>query len=513
MVAINRFLVIVLFLFTGSALALAQQIEPRIDGLQADSVYMKLLVEDNRLTMQEDSIAVVVESLREIYRTNPTDTSGSREQIIALENQLFELRSRKAVVIDNLNLIEQEWVVNNMGRVVATEPEQAVLLENDVDVRFIYESPNVKVNLSDNDYKNLVKAENLESKVEALSNRYIINYDNMLSLSRSYELTSQQREAIKIRQEFDSLALLNVQTLEQLNDSWGFIYDNKSFAYSMLMELLGFDEVLSQEAELMRSGQSEISAKQGGGADALLEYMVQKNSMVQFETLVAERLELASVADSLKVLARKLSAVNKVSPPKLTIEERLFILYEPIEFVTKPLYTASNPIPETVIYDKGVIFRLYVGSFQAKQTVATFRNTTPLSHAINDKNRHCYYIGGFETYEEAEEAQALLKKRGFRAPQIVVWLDGRERNLTTDPIPMSTSYRLEVSQASSLPADANKVVAAIAPSSSISKVGTDIYVIMPLSRQGQADSLAMQLGQLDPMLKIEVHKTETEIEF
>ncbi|MFI3316969.1 MAG: hypothetical protein SNF93_05320 [Rikenellaceae bacterium] len=476
---------------------------------------MELLQEDNKLTIQEDSITVVVNSLREIYRNGSEDSSSSREKIISLENELFELRARKAVLIDKINVIEQEWVLNNMEHLSTGEPEQTkVLLASDIDANYIFESPNVRENLSDIDYQNLIKSEELESKAQELSNTYIINHDNMLSLSRSYSSTPLQSDAIDIKTKFDSLSMANVQILEQLGDTWGYIYDNKSFAYSLLMELLGFDDVLQQEAELMRASQAEISSKMdSNGAEELLQYQIQKSSMVEFEILVAQKLGLEKVTRSLSALSDKLSASQVALLPKLSIEERLFILYEPIEFVTKPLYTASNPVPQTVIYEKGVIFRLYVGSFQAKQTVATFRNTTPLSCMLNDKNRYCYYIGGFETLEQAEEGQALLKKRGFRAPQIVVWSDGRERNLTTDPLPLSSSYRLEIIEASTLPQGATQVVSRVAPSSSISKVGTDKFIIMSLQRSSQADSLANELRAIDPELKISIEKSEAKIEF
>ncbi|MFI3280421.1 MAG: hypothetical protein R3Y44_00460 [Rikenellaceae bacterium] len=514
MVALNRFLLTIFAAGVSCISAAGQQIQPRIDGLETNSTYMNLLAEDNRLTMREDSIAVVVESLREVYRTNAADASSSREQIISLENQLFELRSRKAMVIDSLNLIEQEWVVNNMGRVEVAPTEESVLLEANSDAKFIYEDPNVKANLSDVDYRNLIKAEELEQATMDLSNRYIVNYDHLLSLASSYTATPLQSDAIEVKRDFDSLYMVNQEILDQLGNSWGFIYDNKSFAYSMLMELLGFSDVLQQEAELMRNAQAEISAKQQvNGSDELLRYLVQKSSMVKFESLVADRLGLVNITDSLKIVSRGLSEVEKVSYPQPRVEERLFILYEPIEIVTRPLYTASNPIPETVFYEKGTIFRLYVGSFAAKQTVATFRNTTPLSHCVNDLNRHCYYIGGFETYEQAQEGYAVLKKQGFRAPQIVVWVDGRERNLTTDPLPLTSSYRLEVLDIKALPEGASDRVAEIAPSSTITKVGTDKFVIMSLERQSQADSLAAELRQIDPQLNVIVEKSEAKIEF
>ncbi|MFI3324335.1 MAG: SPOR domain-containing protein [Rikenellaceae bacterium] len=497
--------------------ASAQQLQPRIVGLENNEDYMKLLHEDHTISQHEDSITVVVESLREAYRNNPEGSADSREQIISLENSLFELRTRKAQVVDSLNAIEQGWVLNNFSESkppAEREQTQLIASTSGDDVKYIYESPNVRANLSSIDFKNLVKAEEAEAEAEALSNSFTVNYDNMLSLSRSYEATSSQAEAEDIMDRFNSLSRANDKILSQLSNTWGFIYDNKSFAYSILMELLGFTDVLQQEAELMRKAQGEISAKQGGGcSDEQMRYLVQKSSMIEFEVLVAKRLELHNLATSIDAVGKKLRAMEKESMPKLTLEERQFIIYEPIEFVTKSIYTASNPIPQTEIYERGTIFRIYVGSFATKQSVSTFRNTVPLSCTINSEKRYCYYIGGFESFEEAEQAQAELKKHGFRAPQIVVWQDGREHNLTKEPLEISVSYRINVDNAPILPTGASEQLHAIAPSAIISKVGTDKFVITSLTRRSEVTALVAALSEIDPQMVVSVEKSEKKLEF
>ncbi len=513
MVALNRFSFIAIIAFLGYNLSVgAQQIQPRIVGLETNSRYMNLLREDNSLSMQEDSIAVVVDGLRDVYRAN--GSTESREKIIMLENDLFELRSRKAMVVDSLNLIEQEWVLNNVGEVRSSITEQASLLESSSqNANFIYQSANVKSNLSDVDFKNLLRAEELELQAQKLSGSFAVNQGSLLSLSRSYEMAMSQSDADDIKEVFDSLSMVGNKISKQLGDSWGYIYDNKSFAYGVLMELLGFSDVLHRETELMREAQAEFSTLQkGGSGDELLRYLVQKGSMVEYETLVAQKMGLAGAVDSLQVVAKKIASIDKnLTEP--TIQERLFINYEPIEFVDKMPYTTSNPIPQTEVYEKGMIFRIYVGSFQVKQAASIFRNTTPLSYLVNDKNRYCYYIGGFATLEEAEEAFDVLKDRGFRVPQIVVWSDGRERNLTTDPLPIDSTYRLEILDITSLPDEVREVVSREVPNNPISKVGTDKFVILSLEDKQQAESLAEKLTGLDSSLNIVVSRSEAVIEF
>ncbi|MFI3278911.1 MAG: SPOR domain-containing protein [Rikenellaceae bacterium] len=473
---------------------------------------MTLLREDHSLSKQEDSIAMVVDGLREVYRTE--GSIESRDKIISLENELFELRSRKAMVVDSLNLIEQEWVLSSVGEVRSTPQGQTSLLDSSSDgATFIYQGQNVKANLSDIDFKNLLRAEELEAEAQKLSDSFAVNQSSLQSLSRSYDVATHQSDADDIKEVFDSLSMVGSKISKQLGDSWGYIYDNKSFAYGVLMEVLGFSDVLQKEAELMREAQAEFSSRQtNSSGDELLRYLVQKSSMVEYETLVAQKMGLSSAVDSLQVVANKLSVMDKnIENP--TIKERLFINYEPIEYVETMPYTTSNPIPETEIYEKGVIFRIYVGSFQVKQAASIFRKTTPVSYLVNDKNRYCYYVGGFATLEEAEVAFDELKDRGFRVPQIVVWSDGKERNLTTDPLEEDLSYRLEILDATALSDEVRETVAEVVPNNPISKVGTDKFVILSLESKELADSLAEELTKVDANLNIVVSRSEVKIEF
>ncbi len=465
--------------------------------------------------MREDSIGLVVESLRDRFRTDPTTEDVSRSEIIKLEDNLFEIRARRAIVTDSLNLIEQAWIINNIGNVeYAPKVAKGSAVSGSSDHNFIFESDNVKSNLSDSDYQNLVKAEELERQVVEYRESYMLNYNAMLSLKSSYDNIPLKSDAEALQRNFDSLKVVNTQIIEQLSQAWGYIYDNKSFAYSILMEMLGHHDVLQQETDLMREAQSEISLKQDeGGNEEILRYVVQKSSMLPFEVMVAEKLGLERAADSLSRVAMQFSELDRVVCPEIRIEERLFLNYEPIKFVPRMPYNSTNPIPPTEIYERGTIYRIIVGAFSTKQSATTFRNTTPLSYIVNDEGRYCYYIGGFSTLEEAQEAQTTLKAHGFRAPEIVMWRDGKDRNITKDPIESTLNFRVVISQATTLSAEINYEVQQVAPNSTISKVGTDKFVITPLNSQRQADLLVDILQESDASLVITIEAIEEKIDF
>ncbi len=493
----------------------AQQIKPRVDGLESNARYMNLLTENSRLTEREDSIASVVVDLRRKLRTDPDSAEQSSDMIISFESRLFELRARKAVVIDSLNLIEQDWVISNMKpaeRVEADGPQSLMVIDTVVNINYIYQSDNVRLNLPDIDYQNLIKAEEMELDAERYNDEYVVNVENMLALKSRYEMATSADDADAIMLKFDSLKLANVKLVERLDDTWGFIYDNKSFAYSLLMEVLGFEDVLESESEMMRTAQAEISTLQGsGGSDEILRYRVQKSLMLEYEALVGRTLNLPQLSDSLTAIHKRLSGVERVVAKDFSIEERLFIKYERATFSSSEIYGASNPIPQTQIYDKGLIFRIYLGTFREKQSPSIFRKTQPISYVATDDKRYTYYAGGYATLAEAEEAQKELKAHGFRKPLVVAWSDGKSRNLSLEPYTLRNSFTITIEDTTTL---VDGILDSVLDAgSSISKVGNDKYVITPLSRQGQVDSLVVKIGELAPNTKLVVDKSEGTYKF
>ncbi len=515
MVEIRRTFLTIFATFAVVLSAGAQQIKPRVDGLEGNSRYMSLLSENVSLTQREDSIATVVGDLRRKLRTDPDSAAQNSDMIISFESHLFELRARKANVVDSLNLIEQDWVLNSIKpaeRVEADGPQSLMVIDTVVNISYIYQSDNVRLNLSDIDYQNLVKAEAMELDAQRYNDEFVVNIENMLSLKSSYEMATSADEAEAIMVKFDSLKQANVELVERLDDAWGFIYDNKSFAYSLLMEVLGFEDVLESESEMMRTAQAEISTLQGsGGSDEILRYRVQKSLMVEYEALVGRTLNLSQLSDSLSTLYQRLSGVERVVANDFSIEERLFIKYEAAQFSKSEIYGTANPIPQTQIYDKGLIFRIYLGTFREKQSPSIFRKTSPISYIETEDKRYTYYAGGYATLAEAEEAQAQLKAHGFRKPLIVAWSDGKSRNLSLEPYTLRDSFTITIEDTTTLPDGILDSV--LDAGSSISKVGYDKYVITPLSRQGQVDSLVVKIGELAPDTKLVIDKSEGTYKF
>lgn len=128
----------------------------------------------------------------------------------------------------------------------------------------------------------------------------------------------------------------------------------------------------------------------------------------------------------------------------------------------------------------------------------------PLFYLINDEGKWCYYAGGFATLAEAEAAQALLKKRGFVRPEIVVWTDGAARNLSLDPEAAKVTYRVEITGTDALSDEVKGVIAATGEGYELSRVGSQLFVVGAFDDRAVADRLAESIRQTDAALEVKV---------
>ena len=146
---------------------------------------------------------------------------------------------------------------------------------------------------------------------------------------------------------------------------------------------------------------------------------------------------------------------------------------------------------------------MLLGTFNTKRAAATFRGAYPLFYLIDDAGKWCYYTGGFATREEADRAQALLKKHGFVRPEVVVWTDGEYRNLAHEPeAEPGVACRIEISGTDTL-SDAAKAIAA-AGDSELSRVGEGRFVVGTFASRSAAEQTASALRAVEPDLEIKV---------
>ncbi len=483
----------------------AQQPEARIAGLERNEEYMRLLGEDLRLQQREDSTVRAVAEVRRRLRENPAEQQLHAAQILELENRIFEIRNAKGRLIDRINAIEQEWVLSNLngstpGRGEATA---TVAVPDSLKRRNLVFNSCFRDALGDDDYAALLSAQRRELEAVDYVNRLLANYAAQGELAGAYAAAATEEEAVEIHERYEALGGLNDALADSLSATWNYIFDNKSYAYGLVMEKAGCEEVLARQEERLAEAARELSALHGEVAsEALTDYLLRKRASVDFEATVAGALTLDAARDSLEGVAAQLAAIDHRLPP-VRIVERSFIVYDSLAFSPAPRYTYQNPIPECRVYSVGTIYRLLVGTYATKRAASTFRGAYPLCYRIDDDGKWCYYAGSFATRDQAEAALKTAKARGFVRPEIVVWTDGQMRNLSREP-EGGQAWRVEIVGAEALSDEVKAAIRDRAEGAELSRVGQQLFVVGLFDDRSLADALADELRRLEGALEIKV---------
>lgn len=120
---------------------------------------------------------------------------------------------------------------------------------------------------------------------------------------------------------------------DSLTAVWGYVYDNKSYAYDYILDKLNCREQQARQQKALDDVRRQMSAAQAEGlVDALPDYYIRKRYLTDYEREIARLLGLGLASDSLKRVALQLQTID-FRLPKPEITERYFLDYEPVEFV------------------------------------------------------------------------------------------------------------------------------------------------------------------------------------
>ncbi len=451
-------------------------------AMTEETTYDDLIAENQRIIQQSDSLSRLVATLR-IELSSSDDKESVKSEILKLEMMLFDLHAEKSKLSNRLLTMAQDETTKHSGNTIQIESQNN-------SARQISSSLLLRKKLPSEDLENLIDAEQNEKECDKIFTKYITTYHRLRELQQLYDQAKNESEAIKYQKEFNELLDNADELSDELYDLWSDIYDNKNFAYSMAIELLDSNKLLYAQTELTKEVASKMSKVEFyEQSEPALNYDYQKRGLIELEILIAKELKLTGVVDSLKTVTsalEKTPAVEDLS--EVFFSTRNFIIYEPIKFVTTTIYNKTNPIPNAATYKTGVIYRIQFGAYKYEQQPTIFRGAVPMS-----KDRALgfwtYYGGGYKTLKEAEEAVALCKRKGFNRPEIVRWKDGVRRNLYREPLPKSSSYRVQIEGASQLSDEIKAAIKSKAPNAEVTKVGDDKYVISPIESQDSVDAL------------------------
>lgn len=411
----------------------AQQIRARVSGLETNAEYMQLLSREQDLSRQTDSLTAATESLRQSFRTDTASRSRIAVGILENEEKLFSLRNRIGQLTDRISAIEQQWIIQHLNENTPAEPSDDKKTEEMPTVQHanLVRNRAIEDNLTPQDYLSLLAAQDSEQPTAELTRLYARQNGELSDISRRYDTVSTEAQAVRLMEMFDSLQAACLITEDSLVKSWGYIFDNKTYAYSYIADKNNRTELLSEFAKALDAMRSERKMLDGQWAsEAMTDYYLQKCVVTDFEKHIANLFSLDKAADSLQRVSASLHEQDFLLP-KTSIRERLFLDYQDISIHSPSIYNSRNPIPECEIYPRGTIYRIQLGSFSLPQVPAIFKGVAPLSY-IKENGRYTYFAGGFAADSSARQAQIELKDIGFKRPEITVWKDGVFRNISRD---------------------------------------------------------------------------------
>lgn len=491
----------------------AQQIAPRIAALADNEEYMSLLREDARLQFREDSIVRLAERTRRDYGTPPSDPEGYNRAVLSLENELFAIRTAKGRVVDKVNTIEQEWVIENLYTASQLAPPPADAAGARYQVPDSLQRPEVlydtylRAHLLPEDYAALQAARRAEGRIRTCLTQYFANYRAMEKLRDDYTAAQSEEQGIGLQEKFRAMQELNRAVTDSLAALWSDAFDSQNFAYTYLFDKTDRVDLLEREEQELEEALLQLAEeKDAYDSEAVTTWFIQRRLVLGMQRDLAEVLHLTGIRTAAEEELARHNATDYRLPP-LRLAERNFLLYEAASFPPTNPYNWKNPIPECRVYARGTIYRLLLGTFQNKQSISIFRGVAPLYYLRDARGRWCYYAGGYESHEEALDAQALLKKRGFRRPEIVRWTDGEAVNLDRQTAAGGEGaerlYRIELHGAETLSEVTRVAVKAAAPDAELSKVG-QTFVLGLFSEREEAERVAEQLRRTDTALEIKI---------
>ena len=504
----HKLIVAALLSVVGFTTAVAQEVSVRIPELGDNKEYIDLLRSDVRLRQKSDSLMGVIRDIRGNLSRNAEQSDSlaqlrSDSLLVALtdtENAVYSMRSQMIKLVDRINAIEQEFLLASIGNLrSASEQSSGSIFTNDY----------FRKSINSEDYTILMEANTKEGEAAEYATTYVSNHDSIKQMYDKYVMALTEAEAVAIYGDMAALMDENIALERKLAQTWADIYDQKSYVYSYFFEKEGREDVLDLTEGLISEAREEkLAAIDNCASETLVDYRLQKHVILNYETYVAKLLNVTSAIDSLNNASRAVRQID-YRIPAIDIERRSFVNYEAIEFSQRSPYNSSNPIPECVIYEYGTIYRILLGTFKVKQAVSIFRNASPLSVEALEDGRFSYYAGGFRTRAEAEKAVEVMKKKGFRNPQIVEWCDGQKTNISA--LGDSVSFRLMIS-GGALNDDVRNVIETMAADCQLSRLAEDSFSVGMFASQASAERVAQAIAKYDDTLTIEVKEIRTETE-
>ena len=486
--------------------------KPDVIQSEAPVSYDSLAVRRNELTARENRLKTRLDEARDLFASghSPAGTALA-DNIVELEQQLFQVRTQLAQLTEQMTLMERE-----QGFSLPPLPEAEIRTDNGR--KMLVRNGYFADNLPAEDYRQLLAAQESETEAVELIGRLQANYRQLTILLPVYHAALKGPQADSLYTRILALAAENDRLAAAAGQVWGTVFDTKVYAYNYLLDKTGQRDILTlQEKQMNNMLLLETEIEGEYMYEEVARYALQKLLISGYESRIADRAGLVEAADSLNSLLPPTSHIGDYFLPLLDTRERMFYDFADAQIVRPAKYTNTNQIPQVEVFPRGSVYRILLGAYTRPQSITVFRNVYPLSQEMKADRKYYYYAGGYATYDEAAAATARLKRQGFRNPLVVAWHEGTYDD-APDPhraAPAATGnektrYRVEIGGAGeSLSRVVREVIATQAAGKEVSRIsdpttGTPLFIVGAFSNKALAESLIQDLGSVEPGLTLRI---------
>lgn len=473
-----------------------------------DERYTQLELSVNQVQGRVDSLNSLIKSARLRYANHPEAREQIARQITAMEMEAVTLKREYDKVLTEFTDYQQyiyAHTVNtesNLEQVVAEDTASVVI--NYTPRANLVDNGVFEASMSAADLKMLKAAQRDERTVVAKIKEYMRSYDRMVSLQLEYERVDTQEAADSVLNLLDSVRGVAAKVEDAIYDKWHNVFDNKVYAYNLMMEKEGHLNLLTAAEDSLSKAMSESEQSVDNCESSVLcEYFYRKQALLGYESRVSEVLKLSMAKDSLNKVQKSIIK-GDYCLPRVNIVRRSFIAHEPLKVIKPTIYTPKNPIPHTHIYDYGTVYRIRIGIFTNRPNLSALRGITPLSYTDKYHNgKYAYFVGGFLTEEDALEGVAYLKKLGFKAPQPVMWVDGEYISNIEEWKRKNIGFNIEITGVTTLSDEVKAHISIRNEKCQFSRIGTT-FIVGTFASQSDAELVASEIVAMDSGIKAEV---------
>ncbi len=369
------------------------------------------------LNHTQDSLQKELTTARSLFGGAAAEAKDSISVIIVeLESALFDTRSQLGRVGSEISAAQVE-----AAQVQISQSSN----QGDGNITELHQSSKLTENLSKKDIEILVQGAATEAMAEQAIMKITPLYRRLVEIKNTYDTSMNQDEVDALLIEAQELSKEIQEIDSQAGKKWLDYYNHALGLYLVMLDMSpGSDrallEAIDNKGREVRRAETFI--QQGALTPMLSPFTLQRDLLHSYQKAIAQAEGLDKVYTTFDAKQSKEIASDF---PSMEFETRVLTLYAPVERNFAHPFSEVDSIPQIIIPTRGVYYTVRIALMDnPAKSLKSLGSVGPLQLLKTDKGKYSYQVGGFKTYEDAEEGLKVVKNARYRAPVIIAYLNG-----------------------------------------------------------------------------------------